>query len=82
MSWSFRPQFADLAQQRQPDYLKRKAALHGRQALQRQSRQSGHGKRQGILMGIVNRAEADAAAGIASTTSGVQGVVKLFEYLD
>jgi osmotically-inducible protein OsmY len=35
-----------------------------------------------FLLGIVNRAEADAAAGIASTTNGVQGVVKLFEYLD
>lgn len=35
-----------------------------------------------FLMGIVNRAEADAAAEIASTTTGVQRVVKLFEYLD
>jgi osmotically-inducible protein OsmY len=35
-----------------------------------------------FLMGMVNRAEADAAAEVASTTAGVQGVVKLFEYLD
>jgi osmotically-inducible protein OsmY len=35
-----------------------------------------------FLMGIVTRAEADAATEIASTTSGVQHVVKLFEYLD
>ena len=35
-----------------------------------------------FLMGIVNRAEADASAEVASTTSGVQRVVKLFEYLD
>jgi len=34
------------------------------------------------LLGIVTHAEADAAAEIASTTNGVQGVVKLFEYLD
>ncbi len=34
------------------------------------------------LMGLVNHAEADAAAEIASTTKGVQRVVKLFEYLD
>lgn len=32
------------------------------------------------LMGIVTRAEGDAAAQIASTTSGVVRVVKLFEY--
>jgi osmotically-inducible protein OsmY len=31
------------------------------------------------LMGIVSRAEADAAAEIASTTSGVERVVRLFE---
>ncbi|TAN78621.1 MAG: BON domain-containing protein [Gallionella sp.] len=35
-----------------------------------------------FLMGIVKHAEADAAAGIASTVGGVQRVVKLFEYLD
>ena len=35
-----------------------------------------------FLMGIVKRAEADAATEIASTTGGVQRVVKLFEYLD
>ncbi len=35
-----------------------------------------------FLMGMVNRVEAEAAAEVASTTSGVQGVVKLFEYLD
>jgi len=35
-----------------------------------------------FLLGIVNHAEADAAAEIASTTSGVRRVVKLFEYLD
>ncbi len=34
------------------------------------------------LMGIVNHAEADAAAEIASGTSGVQRVVRLFEYVD
>ena len=34
------------------------------------------------LLGIVYRAEADAATGIASSTSGVQRVVRLFEYLD
>jgi osmotically-inducible protein OsmY len=33
------------------------------------------------LMGLVRRDEADAAAQIASTTSGVQRVVKVFEYL-
>jgi len=35
-----------------------------------------------FLMGIVKRAEADAATEVASTTGGVQRVVKLFEYLD
>lgn len=34
------------------------------------------------LLGLVNRAEADAAADITSTTQGVQRVVKMFEYLD
>jgi osmotically-inducible protein OsmY len=34
------------------------------------------------LMGLVKHSEADAAAEIASTTQGVQRVVKLFEYLD
>lgn len=34
------------------------------------------------LMGLVYHKEADAAADIASTTSGVQRVVKAFEYLD
>lgn len=34
------------------------------------------------LMGLVSRAEADAAAETAATTSGVQRVVKVFEYLD
>ena len=33
------------------------------------------------LMGLVPRSEADAAAELASTTSGVQRVVKVFEYL-
>lgn len=33
------------------------------------------------LMGLVNQAEGDAAADIARTTSGVRGVVKVFEYL-
>jgi osmotically-inducible protein OsmY len=33
-----------------------------------------------FLLGIVNHAEADAAAEVASTTSGVKRVVKLFEY--
>lgn len=32
------------------------------------------------LMGIVTKSEADAATEVASTTSGVQRVVKLFEY--
>jgi osmotically-inducible protein OsmY len=35
-----------------------------------------------FLMGIVNHAEADAATEIASTTGGVQRVVRLFEYVD
>lgn len=35
-----------------------------------------------FLIGIVKRAEADAAAEVASTTGGVQRVVRLFEYLD
>ena len=35
-----------------------------------------------FLLGLVKRAEAEAATGIASTTSGVQRVVKMFEYLD
>ncbi|HVE49884.1 MAG TPA: BON domain-containing protein [Casimicrobiaceae bacterium] len=34
------------------------------------------------LMGIVKRSEADAAARIAATTSGVERVVKVFEYQD
>jgi osmotically-inducible protein OsmY len=34
------------------------------------------------LMGLVKRTEADAATDIARTTSGVQKVVRLFEYLD
>jgi osmotically-inducible protein OsmY len=34
------------------------------------------------LMGIVNHSEADAAAEVASTTKGVQQVVRMFEYLD
>ncbi len=34
------------------------------------------------LMGLVTHAEADAAAGIASTTNGVQKVVRVFEYID
>jgi osmotically-inducible protein OsmY len=34
------------------------------------------------LMGKVYRTEADAAAEVASTTKGVRGVVKVFEYLD
>ena len=34
------------------------------------------------LMGIVKRAEADSASQLASTTSGVTRVVRLFEYLD
>jgi len=35
-----------------------------------------------FLMGNVKRAEADAAADVASTTNGVSLVVKLFEYTD
>jgi len=35
-----------------------------------------------FLLGIVKRAEAEAATEIASTTGGVQRVVRLFEYLD
>jgi osmotically-inducible protein OsmY len=35
-----------------------------------------------FLMGLVKRAEADAATDLARTTSGVQKVVRLFEYLD
>ncbi len=35
-----------------------------------------------FLMGLVYRKEAEAATGIASTTSGVLRVVKVFEYLD
>lgn len=35
-----------------------------------------------FLMGSVKRAEAEAAAEIASTTSGVKLVVKLFDYAD
>jgi osmotically-inducible protein OsmY len=35
-----------------------------------------------FLMGTVKRAEADAASQLASTTTGVQRVVRLFEYLD
>jgi len=34
------------------------------------------------LMGLVHHSEADAAAQIAATTSGVVRVVKLFEYID
>ncbi len=34
------------------------------------------------LMGIVTHAEADAASDIASTTAGVQKVVRVFEYMD
>lgn len=35
-----------------------------------------------FLLGLVYRKEADAAAELASTTSGVRRVVKVFEYLD
>lgn len=35
-----------------------------------------------FLMGLVTRAEAEAAAQIAATTSGAQKVVKVFEYID
>lgn len=34
------------------------------------------------LMGLVTRAEADAASDVASTTAGVQKVVRVFEYID
>lgn len=34
------------------------------------------------LMGLVTRAEADAASDVASTTGGVQKVVRVFEYID
>jgi osmotically-inducible protein OsmY len=34
------------------------------------------------LMGLVTRAEADAASEIASTTAGVNKVVRVFEYID
>ena len=34
------------------------------------------------LMGLVKRAEADAATEVARTTGGAQKVVRLFEYLD
>ncbi|NCN88243.1 MAG: BON domain-containing protein [Gallionella sp.] len=34
------------------------------------------------LLGIVSRAEADAASEIASTTAGVRKVVRVFEYTD
>jgi osmotically-inducible protein OsmY len=34
------------------------------------------------LMGLVKHKEADDAAEIASSTSGVQRVVKVFEYID
>jgi osmotically-inducible protein OsmY len=34
------------------------------------------------LMGLVKHTEADAAAEVASTTQGVQRVVRMFEYLD
>jgi osmotically-inducible protein OsmY len=35
-----------------------------------------------FLMGLVTRKEAEAAAQTAATTSGVQRVVKVFEYTD
>jgi osmotically-inducible protein OsmY len=35
-----------------------------------------------FLMGMVNRAEGEAATELARTTGGVQKVVRLFEYLD
>ncbi|MDO8464801.1 MAG: BON domain-containing protein [Gallionella sp.] len=35
-----------------------------------------------FLMGLVKRAEADAATEVAGTTGGVQRIVRLFEYLD
>ena len=34
------------------------------------------------LMGLVNKAEADAATQVARTTAGVQKVVRVFEYID
>lgn len=34
------------------------------------------------LLGVVNRAEANSAASVASTTAGVKKVIKVFEYLD
>jgi osmotically-inducible protein OsmY len=34
------------------------------------------------LLGLVTHAEADAASDIASTTNGVQKVVRVFEYID
>ena len=34
------------------------------------------------LLGLVTHEEADAASDVASTTKGVQSVVRLFEYLD
>jgi osmotically-inducible protein OsmY len=34
------------------------------------------------LMGMVTRKEAEAAAAVASTTSDVKKVVKVFEYMD
>lgn len=34
------------------------------------------------LMGLVTRAEADAASDVASTTGGVKKVVRVFEYID
>lgn len=34
------------------------------------------------LLGLVKRQEAESASEIASSTSGVQRVVKVFEYLD
>jgi osmotically-inducible protein OsmY len=35
-----------------------------------------------FLMGIVSRTEGDIATDLARTTSGVQRVVKMFEYVD
>ena len=35
-----------------------------------------------FLMGIVKRAEADAATEVARTTQGVRQVIRMFEYLD
>ena len=34
------------------------------------------------LLGLVNRKEADDATEIARTTSGVQKVIRLFEYIN